>query len=146
MTFQPPRSGPSNVAEYQASGLPWATSSNVTDLVWRVDFPYVTNGISIQAVSGTVRLGFTENGVNGTNYILLGSGNDYPTFDLRCKTIFVRSHTASTGTVSILAGLTQIQHRDFPVLTGSAIYNSSSVGNVFGYGLPFTVASGSGLG
>lgn len=146
MSFNFPRSGPSNVAEYQASGLPWVTSSNITDSVWRIDFPYVTNALSLQVTSGTVRLGFTQNGVNGSNYILVGTSNDYPNFDLRCKTIFLRSHTAMTSSVSVIAGLTQIQHRDFPVLTGSAIYNSASVGYVFGYGLPSTPNSGSGLG
>lgn len=149
MTLQPPRSGPNNVAEYQASGLPWATSSNVTSAVWRIDFPYVTNNISFHAHSGTIRLGFTENGVNGVNgqnYLLLQSGDAFPTLNVRCKTIFVRSNTVATGTVSIFAGLTMIQERDFPVLTGSAVYHTGTLGNVFGYGLPYTPGSGSGLG
>jgi len=146
MTFQPPRSGPNNVAEYQASGLPWVTSSNVTSQVWRIDFPYVTNHIIAHAHSGTIRMGFTENGVNGSNFILLQSGDTHPSMPIRCKTLFVRSNTAATGTLCIMAGLTLIQHRDFPILTGSAVYNTGTLGNVFGYGLPFTPGSGSGLG
>jgi hypothetical protein len=128
MTFQYPRSGPNNVAEYQAAGLPWVTSSNVT---------------------GSVRLGFTENGVNGvggSNYIIIESGNSYPSMPIRCKTLFVRSNTTATGSLSLMVGLTTIDPRTFPTLTGSAVYNSASIGSSFGYGLPLTPGSGSGLG
>lgn len=146
MTLQPPRSGPNNVAEYQASGLPWVTSSIVTSAVWRIDFPYVTNFIAVHAHSGAIRLGFTENGVNGSNYILLQSGDSYPTWTIRCKSLFLRSNAAGTGSISMMAGMTMIQERDFPILTGSAVYHTGTLGNVFGYGLPNTPGSGTGLG
>jgi hypothetical protein len=149
MTFQYPRSGPNNVAEYQAAGLPWVTSSNVTAQVWRIDFPYVTNHIIALVHTGSVRLGFTENGVNGvggSNYIIIESGNSYPSMPIRCKTLFVRSNTTATGSLSLMVGLTTIDPRTFPTLTGSAVYNSASIGSSFGYGLPLTPGSGSGLG
>lgn len=144
MAFNYPRSGPGNVGEYQTSGLPWVTSSAATATPVRIDFPYVTNQITFQAGGGTVRFGFTQNGVNGTNYIPVYASGSL-TVDLRTKQLWVRSES---GTVdySVLAGLTQIQFRDFPVLTGSAIYNSASVTFEYGYGQQDTPGAGTGLG
>lgn len=146
MAFNYPRSGLGNVGEYQTSGLPWVTSSNVTDAVWRVDLPYVSNYVAFRAHSGIVRVGFTENGVNGSNYILLQSGDGFTEFPVRCKTLYLRSNAAVTSSFSMYVGLTQIQQRDFPVLTGSAIYNSGSITFEYGYGQQNTPGSGSGLG
>lgn len=150
MTFQYPRSGINNVAEYQASGLPWITGSiSITSTPLRIDFPYVTNALHfhVHDHGGTsaMRFGFTENGVNGTNYGLIHGDDGWVTFNFRCKTIYVR---ADAGTVqcSIAAGLTTIDQKIFPILTGSAIYNSASIGNIYGYGIPDTPGAGSGLG
>ncbi|MFA6049788.1 MAG: hypothetical protein WC761_01205 [Candidatus Paceibacterota bacterium] len=146
MSFNYPRSGPSNTAEYMASGLPWVTSSTLTATPWRVDFPYVTSHIIVGATSGSVRLGFTQNGVNGVNgqnyFLVSGSFIDLPT---RCKQIFLRSDGVSAA-VTLFAGLTMINEREFPILTGSAIYHSASVRFELGYGYVGTPGSGSGLG
>lgn len=150
MTFQNPRSGPNNVAEYQASGLPWVTGALVLSTTpVRIDFPYVTNAIHFHVYNHgsnvTMRFGFTENGVNGSNFGVIHDADGWATFDFRCKTIFVRADTG-TVTCSIAAGLTTIDQRTFPILTSSAVYNTGTLGNVFGYGIPGTPGAGTGLG
>lgn len=144
MPFNYPRSGPGNVGEYQTSGLPWVTSSQVTTTPVRIDFPYVTNQITFKAVGGTVRFGFTQNGVNGGNFFTLVPSNSL-TSEIRTKQLWIRADSG-TANFEILAGLTQIQWRDFPVLTGSAIHNSASTTFELGYGMLDTPGSGSGLG
>lgn len=147
MTFNNTRSGPNNAAEYAASGLPWVTSSTSLPVTpWKIQFPYVTNHISLCVTgSGAVRLGFTLNGVNGTNFALIPGGTGWAQFDIRCKEIYVRAD-ASVQNVSIMAALTTIDQKSFPVLTGSAFYNSASVDYKFGYGIPGTPGVGEGLG
>lgn len=146
MSFNYPRSGPANTAEYMASGLPWVTSSTVTTTPWRIDFPLVTSHLVVSCPSGSIRLGFTQNGVNGVNgqnYITIGS--TYVDLTTRCKQIYVRADSG-TATLSLFAGLTMIDQREFPILTGSAVYNSASTTFQLGYGYVGTPGSGSGLG
>lgn len=145
MPFNYPNSGLNNVGEYQTSGLPWVTSSNTTDAPTVIDFPFVTNQITFKATSGTVRFGFTRNGVNGSNFFTLAPSQSH-TMDIRCKQLFIRSNTVGTASYEIMAGLTGIPWKNFPVLTGSATYNSGTTAFVYGYGLPQTPGSGSGLG
>lgn len=149
MAFQYPQSGPNNVAEYMASGLPWTTASSFNTSAFRLDFPYVTNFISILPTTGALRLGFTQNGVNGTNYVLVPQ-NTFFTIGVRCNTIFVRGDFTSCS-ASVVVGLTTIPQRNFPTLTGSGTYltssNSASLPqNVFGYGVPGDPGFGTGLG
>lgn len=147
MTYGNARSGPNNVGEYQTSGLPWVSSSSVTTAPFKIDFPYVTNGISLHVTGGTVglRLGFTLNGVNGSNFITITNTDGWSHMPIRCKSVFIRSET---GTVpfSLLASLTLIEEKVFPVLTGSAIYLAGSTGSFYGYGKPGDPGVGSGLG
>lgn len=147
MTYNNTRSGPNNTAEYMASGLPWVTSSTgIGTSPWKIQFPYVTNHLSFCVTgSGAVRVGFTQNGVNGTNFALIPGGAGWVQFDVRCKEIYVRSDSA-TQNLSIMAGLTLIDEKNFPVLTGSAFYNSASVTYHFGYGIQGCPGVGTGLG
>lgn len=148
MTYGNSRSGINNVGEYQASGLPWVTSSAVTTAPFRIQFPYVTNHISIYGGTGStdgVRIGFTQNGVNGSNYAYIPGGRDWVQLDIRCKEIYVRSDIGTVN-MSICAALTTIEQKAFPILTGSAIYSASSTGSNYGYGKPGDPGAGTGLG
>lgn len=137
------RSGLNNVAEYQASGLPWVQTGTITGgSTTRIDFPMVTNRIVIKA-GGDLRFGFTENGVANSNYYLLNTSESI-SFDLRLKTLFLRADTNTT--YYVLAGLTQISSNYFPVLSGSATYNSGSITFEYGYGVAGDPGAGSGLG
>ena len=148
MSFNYPRSGMNNVGEYQTSGLPWLSSAVVTTTPWRIDFPQVTNNISIQvsgALGNLVRFGVTQNGVQGTNYAGIDSGDGWVSFDIRTKTIFLRADQGTAG-VSIMAGLTTILWAGFPVITASATYNSTNAEFAIAYGLPGTPGAGGGIG
>ena len=140
MTFNYSRSGQSNVAEYMASGLPWVTASNVTSSVaTQVDFPMVTSNITVRnnapITSGSLKIGYTANGVAGSNYFLL-EGQQSVSVNVRTKSLFLRT-TSGSLPVSVHAGLTMIDPKGFPVLTGSAIYGTAgATSGSYGYGLP----------
>lgn len=132
--------GLNHTPEYMASGLPYVSTSQLDTTVSTIELPYVSNQINFHASGGTLRFGFTENGVNGSNYFLVHSNDGNYTFDLRCKTIYVRADSG-TVTMSFCAGLTQIDRDRLPVLTGSLAdpitgkfaYNTGSVAYEIGY-------------
>ena len=139
MTFEYPKGGGNNsVAEYMASGLPWVTSSNVSSSVpAEIDFPMVTSNITVRnnAVAGTsnLKFGYSANGVKSSNYFLLEPQQDI-SVDVRVKSIFLLSTSASL-VFSVHAGLTTIESRGFPVLTGSAVYGTAgATSGSYGYG------------
>jgi len=139
MSFNYPNSGQSNVAEYMASGLPWVTSSNVTTASYEVRFPMVTSNITIRnneldgPLSASLRVGYSANGVSGSNYFLLAPQSILST-NVRVKSLFLRSTSGSLA-FSVHAGLTMIDSRGFPVLTGSAVYGTAGAASgSYGYG------------
>ena len=140
--FQYPSSGPNNTAEYMASGLPFVTASVQSSTPFKISFPYVTSEIYVNASgSSEVRVGFSLAGVQGSNYFVVKGGDASTALRVRCKTIFIKSHAGAAAGYSVMAAMTTIPNRSFPVLTGSAadpntgraLFNSSSQANVFGY-------------
>jgi hypothetical protein len=113
-----------------------------------VQLPYVSSRISIYGGTGStdgVRLGFTLNGVNGSNYSLVKGGDGWVHFDIRCKEFYIRSDVGTIA-MSMNVGLTLIEEKIFPVLTGSATYLAASTGSFYGYGKPGDPGAGSGMG
>ena len=142
--FQYPSSGPNNALEYMASGLPFVTTSLASPTSFRIDFPFVTSEIYIQvsgATGSSIRVGFTDNGVNGNNYFPVENTESPVTMRIRCKTIYVRTNTGTAPSYSVMAALTTIPNMSFPTLTGSAadpvtgrnFFNSASNAPIFGY-------------
>lgn len=132
MTLGNPRSGPGTVSEYQVSGLPFATASNVgTSPASRVDFPFITSEVQVRnpGGGGGLRVGFTANGVLGTNYFTVLPSGSW-TSDVRIKTLYIASTTGTTN-YEVQAALTMVDPREFPVLSGSAATTPAS--GVFGY-------------
>ena len=141
MTFEYPKGGGTNsVAEYMASGLPWVTSSNVSSSVpAEIDFPMVTSNITVRnneldgPLSASLRVGYSANGVKSSNYFLLAPQGILST-NVRVKSLFLMSSSGSLA-FSVHAGLTTIESRGFPVLTGSAIYGTAgATSGSYGYG------------
>lgn len=133
MTFNY-RTGQNNVAEYQASGLPYVTQSVATTSPFNIQFPFVTNEITVKNnTAGLLRIGFTQNGVNGTNFFTLPVSGAY-SGRLRVTDLFVRSET---GTVNyeVVAGLTTIPRKEFYILTGALNVFSGSEQQILDYGL-----------
>jgi hypothetical protein len=60
-----------------------------------------------------LRVGFSENGVNGTNFFLLSNGESFAG-DLRVSKVFLLSNNGTPVTASIVAGLTNISSVDLP--------------------------------
>ena len=124
------------VPEYQVSGWPFVkTITGLSTGLVRIAFPYVTRWIAFSVHAGahrTVRMGFTENGVNDPTgdgcYFILETDNKEvgehsvksQVFDLKCKELWFRTDSGNNTTVSVIAGYTNVQN--FPVLTGSDGY------------------------
>lgn len=112
-TYNYVKPGLSNVGSYQISGIPWASSSLVApasgSTPLEIDFPCITKFVVVKNVqlSGELRVGFSENGVNGTNYFLLSAGESFAG-DIRVSKVFLMSDTGTPVTASIVAGLTGI--------------------------------------
>ena len=128
------RTGPNNAAEYQASGLPYVTQSVATTSPFNIQFPFVTNELTVKNnTAGILRVGFTENGVNGTNCFTLPVSGSY-NGRLRVTDIFIRS-AAGTVNYEVVAGLTGIPRQEFYILTGALNVFSGSEAQILQYGL-----------
>jgi hypothetical protein len=108
------RPGIGNAASYQVSGIPWVSSSltipasGSTPL--EISFPLVTKSVIVKNSStGSVnmRVGFSENGVKGTNFFLLSAGESFAA-DLKVTRVYLMSNNGTPLTASIVAGLTNI--------------------------------------
>lgn len=104
-TFQY-RSGLGNSAAYQVSSIPYLTASSVaSEGVYEFTFPQVTSFVEV-LVNQPGRLGISEDGVDGTNYVTLGSGVASEIYDWRVTSIFISASAACN--IDIRAGLTTI--------------------------------------
>lgn len=115
-----PRSGFNMVGEYQIAGIPWVVSGTASTSAACIPFDYVTRAITVtnNAATGTfLRIGFTQNGVNGTNYYSLDGGKAVR-LEVRVRDLWLRT-TASTADYSVCAEVTSIERRNMLPLTGS---------------------------
>lgn len=115
-----PKAGLNNVGNYQVSGIPWVTSSLIAPVSssepLEISFPSVTKTILIKNINGTtnkVRIGFSSNGVKGTNYLLLDKDESFEA-DLKLTKLYLLSNTASTASMSVVAALTGIDVNALP--------------------------------
>ena len=117
------RPGLNNVGSYSVSGMPYVTGAlnaparSGTPL--EIVFPFVTQTIKIHNndASNGLRVGFSANGVKGTNHWLIephvpsGKTTDYTEFKIRTDRIFLLSDNASVACTGsyVLAELTGIK-------------------------------------
>lgn len=129
------RTGQNNVAEYQASGLPYVTQSVASaGSVSNVQFPFVTNEITIKNNSdGILKIGFTSNGLAGSNFFTLPVSGSYGG-RLRVTDLFFSAQAGSV-TYEVVAGLTTIPRQEFYILTGALNVFSGSEQQILDYGL-----------
>ena len=107
--------GLNNVPAYQASGRPFA-SGGIDTLgagstgPTKVSFPYVSRWIYIVNRSGEdVRVGFSELGVEGTNYFIVSRKNSDARFaSVRLEVKVADLWLSGSGLVDVCAGLTSI--------------------------------------
>lgn len=117
--------GLGNVGSYQASSIPYTTSSlNVpgspASTIIKIAFPHVTRFVTVKnigvegATDCLLRVGFSEKGIANNNYFLLNNEESYSA-DWRVSAIYLRvddTASALNATASVIAGLTNIDPLD----------------------------------
>jgi hypothetical protein len=119
-----PKSGYNSASEFQSSALPWVTSSVAqASTTHRIDLPKVSRFISMfnHGTAGqNIRIGFTKNGTENGNYFRVDGGSLSPTtFELRVKTLFIRSDSGAAPPFDLLVGLTNVDANNMPLLSGT---------------------------
>lgn len=130
-TFTYPKPGLSNTNSYLTSGIPFVTASvalpglTTNDPVV-ISFPQVTKFVTIKNTTPdahSIRVGFSKNGVLGTNYFLLEKDESFSA-ELRVTDIyFISNSNGGNGNeeVTVIAGLTTIDRSELPTnWSGSA--------------------------
>jgi hypothetical protein len=113
------QAGLNSVGSYQISGIPYVTSSTApaSGTVKQVHFNSVSKFIVVKnAETGStskIRVGFSENGVKGSNYYLLGPSESFSA-DIRVTDIYLMSHDTNAYTASVIAGLTGVSSNNLP--------------------------------
>jgi hypothetical protein len=113
------KAGISNVGSYQVSSVPYLTRSVApvdSDPPLQISFPTVTKFVIVKNVDSTdhaVRIGFSANGVQGTNYFILNKGESF-SGDFKVSSIFLLGDTANIVQVELIAGLTGIDASQLP--------------------------------
>lgn len=113
------RPGLGNTNSYLTSGIPFVTSSVVSPALGQeslvIEFPQVTKFITVKnttANSHPVRIGFSRNGINGSNFFLLDKDESFSA-ELRVVDLHILSNDPSHNpTVTIIAGLTSIDRNE----------------------------------
>lgn len=130
MALNHPPLGPNATFAYQASGIPYVTSSvnseapatNASPLTpVKHEFPFVTRFFQIECTDGShgLRVGFSLSGSMGTNYFTVAANSKSEIYEFRVKDLFFTSDTTTASDFRIIAGLTTISRNHFPTLTGS---------------------------
>lgn len=124
MTLNAPTPSWNYVPEYQLPGIPWVTSSFVSDIV-RHDFQHVASSFALRNNStGSIKLAFTQNGFSSGNCLIL-----LPTESIsvgaRIKSLYISG--SARQEYSLIASLTLVPAYSMPNLTGSNTPYSGSV-------------------
>ena len=124
--------GINHVPAYQVSGRPFASASIDGTITGgaKVEFPYVTRWIYVHNNGSTdVRVGFSQNGVLGSNYFVLNNKNGQregasARLELKVSELWV----SGSNDVSVCAGLTTIPVSRISGSTGPSYSGSIGVG------------------
>ncbi len=99
--------GLGSVGAFQKSGEPFVTGSVNATSATEITFPTVTRFIQVYNMGGTAcKVGFSLNGVNGTNYIRVASSGTTGRLEVMVRSVFI----SGTNSVDVCAGLTGISH------------------------------------
>ena len=127
MSFkQPYTTSIRNVGSYQSSGRPWCQGGINATSVQQIDFPFVTRWVCIINNHATqdLKVGFSEDGVGGTNYFTVPAAGTTTTpgpassirLELKCASIYL----LGSSEVDVVAGLTNIPRDQMPSLAGES--------------------------
>ncbi len=121
MTLNATRPGFNAAAEYTISGIPHVASGSATATPSVIEFPNVTRAIHVTNVGpvGTfVLVGFTQNGVNGSNCFPIDGGKSHR-FEVRVRDLWLKASGGASAQYGVLAELTAIERKMMLPLTGS---------------------------
>jgi len=122
--------GLNNVGSYQVSGMPFATGSLSAASATKIEFPYVTRWIRVINHDNThLRVGFSQAGVDGTNYFRCGpetgaEGTQSVSLELKLTEIWFSGSTD----FDLVVGLTNIPVERVTNVSPSGSNWSGSVG------------------
>jgi hypothetical protein len=124
--------GINHVPAYQVSGRPFASASIDGTISGgaKVEFPYVTRWIYVHnGGAADVRVGFSQNGVLGSNYFVLNNKNSNregasARLELKVSELWI----SGSNDVSVCAGLTTIPVSRVSSSTGPSFSGSVGVG------------------
>jgi hypothetical protein len=130
-----PEVGLNNVGSYQVSGRPFASGNITVNHAMKVDFPMVSQYFEvINRGSGSVRVGFSQVGVSGSNYFVVSGSSlrqhgHSGTQRLKVSQIWLYADTPGTaGKVDVAAGLTCIDRKKTAGRLGPSWSGSAGVG------------------
>ena len=141
-TMNHPMTHHGNVAEYQASGIPFVMQIALTaGQHKKLDFPFVTQWIIVQTNNTDVYVAFSADGQQGSG--ATGGANSFftaqtlaaespgsmPLLRVKCKELFLKD-PGGGSTVTVIAGLTNVPAAEFPDISG-----------IIGVGLDATVTT-----
>ena len=122
--------GLNNVGSYQVSGMPFATGSLSAASAIKIEFPFVTRWIRVINHDSThLKVGFSEAGVDGTNYFRCGpetgaEGTQSISLELKLTEIWFSGSTD----FDLVVGLTNIPVERVTNVSPSGSNWSGSVG------------------
>ena len=131
----PAEVGINHVGAYEVSGRPFASGNIACGDALKLEFPFVTRWITIvNTTAHDVRVGFSHNGVSGSNYFTVqkknSSGGGFAgsqRLELKVSEIWLYS-PAVAGKVDVVAGLTSINKNKTSGSTGPSWSGSIGVG------------------
>jgi len=135
-----PEVGLNNVGSYQVSARPFASGNIAVAHAMKVDFPMVTQYFEvINHGPGTIRVGFSQVGVSGSNYFSVpsasaGAGAGTSGIQrMKVSQLWLYCGTAGAGdgavsSVDVVAGLTCIDRKKTAGRLGPSWSGSAGVG------------------
>lgn len=133
MALRNPVPNHNHAAEYQVSGIPFVTGSSTGELTSetntiKVDFPSVTRWIVVQctgSAGSSLKFGFTNLGVTSAasgsalKFFSLADGQRTERLEIKCKELYFAKDGSTNSSFQVMAGLTGVEGKYFPTLTGS---------------------------
>jgi hypothetical protein len=120
-TFNYLKPGLGNTASYQASAIPWVSSSVALSSgeIQKFSFPQVTKFVTVKnnsSIATTLRVGFDEKHLQYSTgeYIFLSSQESI-SLDVKVVNMYFMTDDATNISFSVVAGLTTIQRTEYPL-------------------------------
>jgi len=120
-TFNYLKPGLGNTASYQASAIPWVSSSVAPSSgeIQKFSFPQVTKFVTVKnnsSIATTLRVGFDEKHLQYSTgeYIFLSSQESI-SLDVKVVNMYFMTDDATNISFSVVAGLTTIQRTEYPL-------------------------------